>query len=346
MPKSSLESLYAQVAKKVLTESLSVKKGQSVTVESWNNGLPFARHVVVEARRLGAIPLVVLEDEDAYIEGAKVMPKDALGQMGKQEVALISQTDAYVFIPGPVLGAYSHKMDRATYLDSIRYNQAWYAAASKAKLRGVRLTYGHIGDEATDVLGKPVQSVISHQLQAALADYKSIGRRGREIASDLVEGADVIVAGHGSKLQLTIKGAVEVEDGIVDDADVASESNVTYIPPGFVYAEVAPESVSGVYRFSPTVTRFGMVSDGTAEFEKGELVGIKSPGSKSALEKALDAAASKTAASITIGLNPLLKYGYGRNVCSEGVVGVRMLGMDFTSMSASVSVKGKRLLGP
>jgi len=58
----------------------------------------------------------------------------------------------------------------------------------------------------------------------------------------------------------------------------------------------------------------------------------------------VEAAKSKTASSITIGLNPLLKYGYGQNANSAGVVGVRVLGMNFTAKSASMWAKGKRLV--
>src|SRR5579863_4489975 len=135
MPSSALDSLYGEVARKVLSESLAVKKGQTVLVESWNNGLPFAKHVVLEARRKGAIPLTLLEDEDAYVDGAKETPKDVLGKMGRHEFALLSKTDAYVFIPGPELGTFAHRMERSNYLDSVKYNDAWYDAAAKAKLK-------------------------------------------------------------------------------------------------------------------------------------------------------------------------------------------------------------------
>jgi hypothetical protein len=99
--RSSADDLYRKVARKILVESLSVKKGESVTVETWNNGLPFARQVVLEARKMGAIPLTIFEDEDTYVEGVHKTPKDVLGKMGKQEYKLLSGTDAYVFIPGP-----------------------------------------------------------------------------------------------------------------------------------------------------------------------------------------------------------------------------------------------------
>ena len=53
MPTNSLDALYRRVAKKVLTETLGMKKGDSITVETWNNGLDFAKVMVSEARAMG-----------------------------------------------------------------------------------------------------------------------------------------------------------------------------------------------------------------------------------------------------------------------------------------------------
>ena len=150
----------------------------------------------------------------------------------------------------------------------------------------------------------------------------------------------------GSRLKLLLSGVSEVDDGITDAEDVASDSNFSYVPPGFVYAEVVPESVTGTFTFSPTVTRFGMVADGTIEFRAGEVVGVKSKGSKAILDKVTATASkgAKKASSITIGLNPSMKYGYGQNGNSAGVVGLRILGANFTAKSPSVRVKGKTLV--
>ncbi len=67
----NLAKLYSKVASKILSESLHMKKGESITIETWNNGLAFAKQVAMEARKVGAIPLVSFEDEEAYVQGVK-----------------------------------------------------------------------------------------------------------------------------------------------------------------------------------------------------------------------------------------------------------------------------------
>src|SRR5487761_524722 len=130
--------LYSEVAGKILSESLHIKKGESITVETWTNGLRFARQVVIEARRIGAIPVMILEDEDAYMDSLKNMPKDVLGAMGKHESNLLSGTDAYVFIPGPPIGASFQNSTNGEKTASTSYGSSWYEVAERAKLRGVR----------------------------------------------------------------------------------------------------------------------------------------------------------------------------------------------------------------
>ena len=343
---STDEDLLRKVAKRILTQSLSLKKGESLTVETWNNGLPFARQVVLEARRMGAIPLLILEDEDAYVRGVPVTPKDVLGRMGKHEYKLISGTDAYVFIPGPVLGSYSRRLPRDEVASSTAYGDGWYKAAAKAKLRGVRLAFGYIGEDAPSLLGKSIKTIVTHQLEAALADYRGLGKKARSLSSAMKKGAHGVVKTPGSKLELTFTGVHELDDGVVDQKDLQEENNVCYIPPGYVYAGLEPSSVSGSFAFSPTVTRFGVIEDGSIEFKDGDVVGWSSKSSGPALEKLAAAASAnaKRASSLTVGLNPLLKYGYGQNSHSGGVIAVRALGVNFASRRASLKVDGKSLV--
>ena len=346
MNSKSNDALYRKIAKKVLTQSLALKKGESLVVETWNNGLPFARQVVLEARKMGAIPITIFEDEAAYVAGARLTPKDILGKMGKHELKLLSGTDAYVFIPGPVLGSYSHRLPRETVSSSTAYGDSWYKAAAKAKLRGVRLSFGYIGEDAPSLLGKSVETIVAHQLNAALTDYNTIGKKARALSSALAEGAGATLKTPGSKLTFKLAGVKEIDDGVVDASDIEDENNVCYIPPGYVYSELDPKSASGRFSFSPTVTRFGLIKDGSIDFKEGRVVGWRSKSSSAVLRKLAAAAQDKTkqASALTVGLNPLLNYGYGQNVHSAGVVGIRALGVTFTTNKGTLSVKGKALV--
>jgi len=228
------EDVTAQVASRLLDKTLGLKKGESVTIETWNNGLKFALEVVKQARKIGAIPLLVLEDEETYLKGLAEAPKDSIGLMGKHEYGLVAGSDAYVFIPGPPLGAFYKGISRDQYASAVKYNPSWYKAAEKAKLRGARLAFGYAGRDYARLLGKSEKEIVGAQLDAAMADFAKISQSGRALAARLQDGKDVVVRGESSRLTFRIKGDVEVEDGMVDKDDVKVGLNVAYIPPGYV----------------------------------------------------------------------------------------------------------------
>jgi leucyl aminopeptidase (aminopeptidase T) len=343
---SSLDSLYAAVAHKVLTASLSVQKGEAVTVETWNTGLQFARHVVIEARKLGAVPLTLFEDEDAYITGVKEGHKDSVGAMGKHERALLSNTDAYVFIPGPPIGPLSRKLNRKDVTASTRYNMSWYEDAAKAKLRGARLTFGYVDEDVARALGKTRSAVVAHQLKAALTDFKALGSKAKQVNTHLQDGTKAELATSGARLTFRLQGESEINDGVVDQVDVASENNVTYVPPGNVYKQIDPTSANGTLSISPFVNFAGQIKDGVLEFEKGRLVKWSSRSSAKVLDEIIEGAAeqSRVAGGLFVGLNPDLAYGYGVNNLVGGVVGIRCAGMTVTIKGATLSVNGKSIV--
>ncbi len=340
------ETLYDKVARKVISETLRLKKGETITIETWNNGLPFARRLVVEARRMWAIPVVVFEDESAYVEGVKVTPKDVLGSMGKHEYGLLAGSDAYVFIPGPPIGAYSTRLSREEVADSTRYNRSWYEAAEKARLRGARLPFGYAGKEYAKLLGKRPEEVVRHQLKAALADFPSISADGRAVGQALQDGAQGTLITAGGRLEFALRGDLDIEDGVVDADDVAGGSNMAYVPPGFVSKQVDPTSAKGTVALSASVTRLGLLADAKLEFEGGRLVRWRSGTSSKMLTELVESVQlEKRALSlVTIGLNPLMKYENGQDRMVSGAVCLGGFGFLGAVRRGSLSVAGRTLV--
>src|SRR4029077_2282082 len=92
----------AAVARRLLGDGIGLKRDQSVIIETWNHTLPYATACVVEARRIGARPLLLLEDEAAYWRSVDVAPAIARwAKVGAPEWAALAKTDGYVFFPGP-----------------------------------------------------------------------------------------------------------------------------------------------------------------------------------------------------------------------------------------------------
>ena len=332
-------SSLPEVATKLLNESLRVKKGETITVETWNTGLPLAREVVKQARRLGCIPVMVFEDEGIYSDGVKRSPKDVLGKMGKHEYGLLAATDVYVFIPGPPLGAYYKRITRQEYREATLYNDSWYQAAEKAKLRGVRLSFGYVGKDLAGYLGKSAGEVAKAQLRGMEADFKRIGAKGRKVSEKLRDGAWVTVITGSGELRFRLKGAGAVEDGIVDKNDIASGENVAYLPPGMAEKAVDRTSATGSVRLSPSLTRLGIAESLGLDFAHGRLAGWSSRKPAPIIDEVLKPIkeVDRVLNYITIGLNEKLGYGFGVDRFVAGSIG--MSGWGFVGIVRNGTLK-------
>lgn len=333
-----LVKLYSRVASKLLSESLHLKKGESITIETWNDGLPFAQQAVIEARKIGAIPLVVFEDEEAFVQGAKRMDKDVLGKMGRHELGMLSGSDAYVFIPGHPLSAYYSGLSAQEKSASIGYNSEWYDAAEKAKLRGVRMSFGYATKEMAKILGKPAGKIVTHQLTGFLrTDLSSLGDKGRRLAKLMQNGVTcTVTSSDGSKLEFQLRGSADVEDGVIDESDLLQGQNMHYLPPGYVSQKIDPSLATGKVKVFAT-TRFGIVKDATLEFDSGKLVKWESKTSKKELEKTVESIEeeSRKLGTLLIGMNPALKLGYGVDRFVSGSIS-----LNITSKLGAIVQKG------
>ncbi|HXQ91839.1 MAG TPA: aminopeptidase [Nitrososphaerales archaeon] len=341
---TTLGDLEAKVAKKIISESLHLKNDESVTVETWNNGFDLARRFVIEARKIGAHPILLFEDEDAYVESVKNTPRDSAGKMGRHEYELLAATDAYFFIPNELLEGYTKRLTPAEVDQSTSYGSSWYEAAEKAKLRGARMSFGFAGKELAKMLGKRLDDVVTHQLKATLVDFGSLKKTGEELKSRLPSnGTGVLISGN-SQLEFEFDDGVRVEDGIVDEDDISQGHNVAYLPPGMLVKNLKADSVSGKVKFAPSLTWRGVVNDAVLEFEKGQLVKWSSKSSKGLLDSMINdqPEGKRKISEITIGLNPLVRYGYGQDRFVSGSLGIS--GLEFTGIVRNGTLRADQVL--
>jgi leucyl aminopeptidase (aminopeptidase T) len=314
-------ALLDRVAVRVLRNSLRVRPGEAVTIETWNTGLGLAQRVAIRARRMGAVPLLLFEDEAAFIDGVRHAPREHLGKMGKHERALLSKTDAYVFIPGPIVQG-SPKISQEEFAASTGYNSAWYAAAKKARLRGVRVTFGSMGPELAGLLHRPVAQIVEHQLRSSLIDLGKVRRRAISLSRRLRPRAHATVRTDAGTLEFELGTEEAFDIGRVTPKDVASGGYMVNLPPGYYAREVLASSLHGKVRMYAPVPRIGAVADLSLEFRRGRLVRWGSEANQHWIDRLVQATPKerRTLGAVVVGLNPILRSGFGQDRLVEGAV--------------------------
>jgi leucyl aminopeptidase (aminopeptidase T) len=309
---SSTPSLSRQVARKVLTETLRVKPGENVTIEAWSESLPWAVPFVNEVRRLGARPLMLYEDEASFWEALAEGNSRSTGVVGRHEWSALNDADAYVFFFGPSeWPRYDDLTDRKTE-GVAAYNGEWYSRAAKAKIRGARMQIGRTSPLAAERWNVDLREWRTALQRASLASPTEMHRLATRIGRRLQRGRSVRVTHpNGTDLEFRLgRYPLQVDDGLVDAADVKSGNNMATVPGGVVGVAIDHTSAKGSVLGNHTVYPNAGPAKGISwTFRRGHLTDYAYKTGGPAFSKAYRAAppAGRDRLSyVSIGVNPLL----------------------------------------
>lgn len=306
----------AAVARRLLVDGLGLKRDESVIIETWNHTLPYATACVVEARRIGARPMLVLEDEPAYWRSLDVAPSIARwAKVGAPEWAALSKTDGYVFFPGPSDMPRLRSMPTPLYGQLTSYNSDWYKRARAARVRGVRCALGYASEAQATLYGASLADWRSGLIQGIVGpDPRLIRAHGRKVAKKLATGKVLrITASNGTDLTVRLRGRRPwVDDGAVDEEDLRLGHNMAVSPPGAVAVAVDERTAEGTAIANrPTYLGLARLEGGQWELHEGHLTGaLYTQGQTFFDDRFQKAAKGKEILSyLSVGLNPSLPPG-------------------------------------
>lgn len=206
-----VDSVYSDrkagaLASTVLRKTLKVRAGENVTIETWSGTLPWATAFVLEARRIGARPVLLVEDEDVYWKSLASAEPKALGNLGRHEWALLERTNAYVFFWGPGDMAREMKLPQKTKDAMWAYEDRWFATANRAGLRLARLFMGRVTPASARMYGVDENAWRRELVEGALVDPEIMHRAGTRVAERLRTGREVhIQHPNGTDITLRLK---------------------------------------------------------------------------------------------------------------------------------------------
>lgn len=266
----------ARLARNVLANTLRVRRGENVTIETWSETLPWAKPFVAEARRMGANPLMLYEDEASFWEALETGNSRQTGRVGSHEWAALANTSAYVFFFGPTQWPRLTDLPPNKKAGVNAYNPDWYRRAAKAKLRGARMYLGRTSQLAADRWKLDLDEWREELLRASLVPPADMHRRGTRIGARLNKGKEVKVT-HSNGTELTFrlgKFPLQLDDALVDAADVNAGNNMATIPGGVVGVAIDHTSAEGaVIGNHTTYPDSGPVSGARWQFAGGHLTG-------------------------------------------------------------------------
>jgi len=332
------------VARALVGSALGLRRGEHVVIATWNHTLPWASAVVSEARRIGARPVLVLEDETAFWRSLETAPAARTWAGVAPPVrAALAHADALLYFPGPADRPRLHALPEHLQSPFLGVEDEWYRRARAAGIRGVRCLLGYASEAQADHWGVPAP-LWRNQLVRGItgADYGQLRKDAQRAARLLSNGHELRVrAGNGTDLALRLAGRTPwVDDGQVDADDRRHGRVVATAPAGSIVVAVEERSTNGTLVANrPSFLGPGRVEGGQWEVEGGRLrnywyteggesfdadfgsaprgretVGLFAVGLNGAIDRVVPQAEDEPAGTVTVAIGGNTLYG-GRNRC-------------------------------
>ncbi|MCI4331990.1 MAG: aminopeptidase [Thermoplasmata archaeon] len=205
-------------ARHILAHNLKVRAGERVTIDAWTHALPWASALAREARRMGAFPLVLYNDEAGFWDSVEGGETKVLGSLAKHERAALKRTDVYLYLWGPGDRVRLGKLAPAASEEVFAFNEDWYKVARKNGVRGARLEVARPFPSLAKAYGVQEEAWRRQIVEASLVPPGDLKKAGQRLAKRLEEGRDLhLTHPNGTDLSLRLAGRVpRVNWGVVD----------------------------------------------------------------------------------------------------------------------------------
>ena len=363
LPSPSLEEAD-RLARSVLRHRLHLHPKENVTIETYPSSLGWATGFVREARRLGARPVVLYEDERSYWAAVEEGRAALVGTPGAPEWAALEASDVYVYFWGPEDLARRRALPEAVAERLVSFNRRWYELAGKAGLRGARMGIARVTEANARFYGVPWRRWRDEVLAASVRAPATLRRAAARVARRLERGREVRIRHpNGTDLSLALCGRdANVAVGEVTEASRRTPFGMlASVPDATVYVAVDESTADGTFVSNrPATSAFDRtVTGGTLRFRDGRLVGRSFARGGAAFDGPYRAAGAgrDRPSFLEVGLDPALRtaplleeaeagavtVGVGRNAPFGGATRVDFLAY-LTVGGADLTIDGRPLV--
>jgi len=313
------------IAKTIVSECLRAKPGEAVTVSTYPHTIDTANEIAAELYKAGAEPLMLLDTDEFFYAQFKHLSEDQLKVASPHCLGLTEYATANIYLGGPKDPSGMRRIPASKWNAYNEGEVAHYEKSLQKKTRSLYVPLGTITRERAKTYGfnyNTWRKTFEDGLKVKHADLQTSGQRLGALLA-LPQGVR-ITAPNGTNLRFQLaRREAQVNDGIIDDADIMAGANDATLPAGSVTIAPAEDSVSGTFVGDLPIPLQGKLVEGLSfTFENGRVTEIS--GKKSANlvteQYAAGTGDKDRLGSLSIGLNRKLKPGFLSSQFAAGVV--------------------------
>jgi leucyl aminopeptidase (aminopeptidase T) len=320
--------LYEELAKTVVKDALRIKSTDIVSITTFPHTIDAANAIALECFKEGADAMLLLWTDEYYDGLLEYLSEDSLREPSKFCQAFTETVTAEVNLFGlenPEVLKRASRSKSAAWFEGER--KGHFPRSVERKIRIANLSLPLVTKERAKIYGFNFGDWKKAMNDAMTVDLKAISEKGHQIAS-VLEGTHTvhITAPNGTDLTLELAGrTVHIDDGIIDEDDIANDSLNTQLPTGFVQTTVAETTGNGKVVFDLTLQRSGAnITDMEWNFKEGKVTSMTARKNIEYVSEQMEMATGDKdrISAIGIGLNPKARYGFLMNNIVEGSVAV------------------------
>ncbi|MBI2973541.1 MAG: aminopeptidase, partial [Armatimonadetes bacterium] len=224
-----------EIAEQVVTKNLRIGAGDQVLIATHDHTIPLAEALAAACYRVGAIPLVRLFTDGLYRTMLSEIPDDVLRKVPTPLLAAYDHYTADIALSGPKDPAIFEGTSPARMAAMYHASRPITDKARERKVRSAWLMTGHATPERGRRYGVDHRAWEDFINEGLSADPSELASAGQRLANVLRGGKQVRITGPGTDLTVNLIGRQpQVQDGIVDEQDLAIGNRQGFLPTGFV----------------------------------------------------------------------------------------------------------------
>ncbi len=307
------EATRRAFARNLLRHGLRLARGENLLIETWTATLPWAVSLSLEARVLGARPLLSLKDEASYWKSLEENPNGLLGKAGDHEWAALRASDAYVSLYGPMDTAREERLPASVARRAASSDHEIMRLIDKYRIRTLRWDLGRTNEIWARRYGVDLGRWRTELIQATSVDPRRMRREGLRVADLLRKGREVsITHPNGTSLSLRLaRRRPKLDDGMIDDDDIRAGNIALVVPSGVVSVTPLETFAEGTFVSTSTGALWireeeGHVPSGRWTFRHGRLAEFEIAGDGTRLRQELRRLGNPNLhpGLLSVGLNP------------------------------------------
>ncbi len=318
-----------EFVKSVVKTCLRVKKGDKVTISTWQHMLDLAEAFTIECRRAGAFTYTEISTDEIYYDTLINCPLTYLRTPNPFGLATLDATTANIFITGPQDPERMKTVPAERWDAMFKGSKPIFDKFLEKKIRSIGILLGHVTPQRAKTYGFSY-AAWKRNMNAALAvEYEAMSKLGKKIRDTLEKTREVhITARPKTDLRFELKDRpVHVYDGVIDEDDIKKGALSAMLPAGSV--EVAPNetSANGTFVSDFPEPQYGkLIYDTAWGFTNGKVASFKGGKNVEAIRATWDKATGDKdkIGAFTLGINPNAKTGFLNNsiVLGTATIGI------------------------